>query len=67
MVLDLHGIKHEMVSEMVENFIFNHQAPFYIITGNSNRMKEIVFGVLDKYNFKYFISTNNLGQITITE
>lgn len=67
MILDLHGIKHEMVTEIVENFIFNNQAPFYIITGNSNKMKKIVFDILDRNNFKYFINTNNLGQIIITE
>ena len=42
--LDLHGIRHEDVSNEVLDFIYQYQSeiPLIIICGNSNRMIEIV-------------------------
>ena len=42
--LDLHGVKHQDVSDEVINFIFQYQHlfPLIIICGNSNKMIEIV-------------------------
>ena len=51
--LDLHGIFHKDVELLVENHILLHKTPFKIITGNSNKMKNICFKVLEKHNFKY--------------
>ena len=53
MKLDLHGVKHEEVEKMLEDFIFLNEPPFRIITGNSIRMKEIVTEVLEKHGFTY--------------
>lgn len=46
--LDLHGIKHQDVSNEVINFIFQYQhlLPLIIICGNSNKMIEIVSQIL---------------------
>ena len=46
--LDLHGIKHQEVDRMVENFIFLNQAdvPLEIVCGNSQRMIDLVLEVL---------------------
>ena len=46
--LDLHGIKHEEVDRMVENFLFLNQndVPLEIVCGNSQRMIDLVLGVL---------------------
>lgn len=52
-VLDLHGIKHAEVELMVENFVLLNPLPLEVITGNSNEMKRIVKGVLNKHSFKY--------------
>ena len=52
-ILDLHGIRHEMVERSVVNFIFYNDFPMKIITGKSQRMIEIVHRVLDKHGFKY--------------
>ena len=48
--LDLHGIKHQDVSDEVINFIFKYQPllPLIIICGNSNKMIEIVSKILNK-------------------
>ena len=44
--LDLHGIKHEEVDRLVENFVLLNEPPLTIITGNSQRMQEIVINTL---------------------
>ena len=46
--LDLHGVKHQDVSDEVINFIFQYQhlLPLIIICGNSNKMIEIVSQIL---------------------
>ena len=48
--LDLHGIKHQEVDRMVENFIFLNQAdvPLEIVCGNSQRMIDLVIEVLTR-------------------
>ena len=48
--LDLHGIRHEDVSNEVLDFIYQYQSeiPLIIICGNSNRMIEIVEESLHK-------------------
>ena len=46
--LDLRGTKHEEVDRMVENFLFLNQndVPLEIVCGNSQRMIDLVLGVL---------------------
>ena len=48
--LDLHGTKHEEVDRMVENFLFLNQndVPLEIVCGNSQRMIDLVLGVLTR-------------------
>jgi hypothetical protein len=48
--LDLHGEKHEFVSEIAIDFVYRYQdcLPLIIICGNSNRMIEIVEESLHK-------------------
>jgi hypothetical protein len=51
--IDLHGIKHEDVDRLVENFVLLNDAPMRIITGNSNTMRDLVIEVLDRHNIEY--------------
>ena len=46
--LDLHGIRHDQVAIMVENFVLlnQDQIPLEIICGNSQRMIDLVISVL---------------------
>ena len=62
-VLDLHNTRHKEVDRLVENFVLLEKPPLRIITGNSEKMIELVTKVLKRHNFKYesFIS----GQLTI--
>jgi hypothetical protein len=48
--LDLHGIRHEDVDRLVENFIYMNQGklPLTIVCGNSNKMIELVNNVVKR-------------------
>ena len=52
--LDLHGEKHEFVSEIVIDFIYRYQdeIPLIIICGNSNKMIDLALSVLKENNIK---------------
>lgn len=67
--LDLHGKKHEEVLVLVEDYVLENQRrlPIKIITGNSKKMKDYCYEVLDKYNMKYFVPSHNLGEIIILQ
>jgi hypothetical protein len=65
--LDLHGKKHNEVSNLIEDYILTTKTPFSIITGNSNIMKNITTNILDNYKFKWVIFSANLGEIIILE
>ncbi len=58
--LDLHGIKHEDVDRLVENFVLLKSLPIRIITGNSNKMRELVIEVLNRHDIEYeqFVSSH---------
>ena len=51
--LDLHGVKHEDVDRLVENFVLLNSPPMKIITGNSERMMELTLDVLDRHEFEW--------------
>ena len=51
--LDLHGIRHSDVDRLVENFVLLNKTPMRIITGNSDRMTELVLTVLHRHNIEY--------------
>ena len=51
--LDLHGVKHEDVDRIVENFVLLNEPPLTIITGNSQRMSEIVVNCLITHSIEF--------------
>jgi len=51
--LDLHGVRHQDVERLVENFVLLNELPLRIITGNSLKMVELVSEVLNKHNLVY--------------
>jgi hypothetical protein len=67
MNLDLHGIKHVDVENIVEDFVLLNQykIPFSIITGNSSTMKEKSINILNRHGFKWVIRSYNLGEIVV--
>lgn len=68
--LDLHGIKHSEVIILLENYVFqsHHQNyfPIKVITGNSDKMKNIVTKFLKSNNYKFQIGDKyNKGYIIV--
>ena len=51
--LDLHGIKHEDVDRIVENFVLLNELPVRIITGNSMKMIELTKKVIERHQLKW--------------
>ena len=51
--LDLHGIRHSEVNRLVENFVLLNEPPLTIITGNSQRMMEIVVNCLVTHDVNF--------------
>ena len=65
-ILDLHGIQHARVPAIVEKFIHDNDLPVKIITGNSDKMKAIVYEVVEQHNLSHLIPTaHNLGEIIV--
>jgi hypothetical protein len=64
--LDLHGIKHQDVDRLVENFIIVEELPLRIITGNSPIMKSMVVEILNRHEFNWEPETHwNLGSLIV--
>jgi hypothetical protein len=65
--LDLHGIFHRDVRDKVENFVLLHstELPIRIITGDSNRMRNLTVNILNKHKFNYDIPAHNPGEIIV--
>ena len=51
--LNLHGVKHEDVDRLVENFVLMNNPPMRIITGNSEKMTMLTLDVLNKHDFEW--------------
>jgi len=64
--LDLHSVSHYDVRDVVENFILMNYPPFKIITGLSDRMRNLTQNTLDKHKFKHHTPAHNAGEIIVT-
>lgn len=49
--LDLHGVSHSAAEEKVRSFLNFVELPCDIITGKSEKMKEIVYSIIEEYNW----------------
>ena len=67
LTLDLHGTRHEEVDRIVENFILLSETPVKIITGNSNKMKELVTQVIERHDFDWKYHEPNYGCLIVIE
>ena len=64
--LDLHGIRHDDVDRLVENFIFKEDFPHQIITGHSTKMNSIVVNVLERHSFIWgYTILGDYGSVTV--
>jgi len=70
--IDLHGLSHDEALGKVENILLVNEVYKYqnvdIITGKSLPLQEkIINKILKKYDFEYYIPSNNLGIIQVWE
>ena len=66
--VDLHGIRHHEVERILERKLLNGKKDYLrteIITGNSERMREIVHDFLDEHDFLYVVTSWNMGRTVI--
>ena len=65
--LDLHGVFHSEVRDKVENFVLlnSTKLPVRIITGDSQRMRNLTVNILDKHKFNYDVPAYNPGEIIV--
>ena len=69
MKIDLHGIKHENVSRHLDIFFWEmlqkKVTQVEVITGISQRMKEIVKETCKDYNFEVIENPINVGMLLV--
>ncbi len=53
-VLDLHGFDHRTAEIQVTNFVLLNETPLKIITGDSEKMRTIVFEISNQYDYKCY-------------
>jgi hypothetical protein len=63
--LDLHGLSHYDVKDVVENWVLMNEPPLRIITGNSNTMKQLVHEILNQHNMKFYMPAHNEGETVV--
>ena len=62
--LDLHGVRHEEVERLLENFILLNKPPLQVITGNSDYMRYALESFCSKHHINYE-RWANWGEYTI--
>ena len=66
-ILDMHGIRHDDVDRIVENFVLLNETPLTIICGNSDRMIKLVQETLDRiyeeYKIKWQVWNHNTYKV----
>ena len=67
--IDLHGVKHESVSRLLDEFIWDNMkiksSYINVITGNSDEMKRLVSEAVAEYGFVAEPSLINTGTLTV--
>ena len=65
--LDLHGVKHENAEEKIKFYLNFIELPTTIITGSSEKMRQIVKDVVEEYGWSAYVKASNTGQMIIVE
>ena len=64
-MIDLHGVRHGDVTDIVIDACSKHQVPFIIITGNSARMKRVVALAAAKFGLVIRDAIDNPGRVIV--
>lgn len=69
MKIDLHGVRHNEVRQKIDIFFWdairNNKSQIEIITGNSEKMKKIIFDICDEYKFEVNKLASNSGKLVV--
>ena len=66
-VIDLHGVRHKDVSDIITKCCTDYDDPVVVITGNSPQMKRIVAAVAETFNLNVRDTIDNPGRVVIDE
>ena len=64
-VFDLHGVKHSDVEAKIQHACAYCEAPFIVITGKSNIMKQIVSQVASEFGLSTRDTYDNPGRVIV--
>lgn len=69
MVIDLHGIYHKDVESVLERELLGWDSKngWEIITGNSQRMRDICVKWLEWHEFGWYVPSTNMGKIVVVD
>ena len=65
--IDLHGVTHECANEELRKFFNFVDLPCRVITGKSEKMKEIVKNIVKEYKWKCYTDPTNAGVLIVIE
>ena len=65
--INLHGVRHEDVTDIIIDACSRFETPFIIITGNSSRMKRIVSFAAAKFNLSTRDTVDNPGRVIVED
>lgn len=66
-LIDLHGIRHADVESILIDACSKYEIPFIVITGKSQKMKEVVARAVTHFGLHIRDSVDNPGRIIIYE
>ena len=64
--VDLHGVKHSDVPDIIIECCVAWDTPFIVITGNSFVMKRIVRDIAAQFGLKVRDSVENTGRVIVS-
>jgi len=65
--IDLHGIKHEHVTDVIIDACAKYDIPFIVMTGRSEQMKRIVSFAAAKFRLLVRDTVDNPGRVIVYE
>lgn len=65
--IDLHGIRHEEVTDIIIAACSTMNIPFVVITGKSDRMKRIVKFAAEKFSLSVRDAVDNPGRVIVED
>jgi len=65
--VDLHGVKHREVSDIMTKCCSEFDIPFVVVTGKSIQMKKIVAAVARSFGLSTRDTIDNPGRVIIDE